>query len=142
MRTGKTNRSILSITQLALCVLLTVGVRTFLRACVHEDGSFGACHGAETAVFAAGAVLSLLSCAAILFDGSGIRLAVLAAAMAAALLAALLPGRIMPLCMMESMRCNSVMKPAVWLLAAAVFVLAAVQMLIQIRQNRKDRVPQ
>ena len=46
---------------LVLGLVVAVGSQTFLGACVHDDGSFGACHWACRAILGEGALLAVLS---------------------------------------------------------------------------------
>jgi UDP-N-acetylmuramyl pentapeptide synthase len=56
-----TKKSIPALIVLLLSLLIAVGSQTFLGACVHEDGSFGACHWAARAVLALGAAQAVLA---------------------------------------------------------------------------------
>ena len=106
------NRGVLQWTALALSVLMAAGVQTVFRACAQkEDGTWMHCHEVQKYLFIIGIILAMLSVlglavkkrtAAILLDFASI---VLAAA------AVLLPGTIMQMCMMDTMRCYTMMQP-------------------------------
>ena len=106
------NRGVLQWTALALSVLMAAGVQTVFRACAQkEDGTWMHCHEVQKYLFIIGIILALLSVlelavkkrtAAILLDFASI---VLAAA------AVLLPGTVMQMCMMDTMRCYTMMQP-------------------------------
>ena len=106
------NRGVLQWTALALSVLMAAGVQTEFRACAQkEDGIWMHCHEVQKYLFIIGIILALLSVlglavkkrtAAILLDFASI---VLAAA------AVLLPGTVMQMCMMDTMRCYTMMQP-------------------------------
>ena len=55
----------------------------------------------------------------------------------AAALNALLPGFLIQTCMMESMRCNSVMKPGIMVASAVVAALALVNIIVSAIRSRK-----
>lgn len=106
------NRGVLQWTALALSVLMAAGVQTVFRACAQkEDGTWMHCHEVQKYLFIIGIILALLSVlglavkkrtAAILLDFASI---VLADA------AVLLPGTVMQMCMMDTMRCYTMMQP-------------------------------
>ena len=106
------NRGVLQWTALALSVLMAAGVQTVFRACAQkEDGTWMHCHEVQKYLFIIGIILALLSVlglavkkrtAAILLDFASI---VLAAA------AVLLPGTVIQMCMMDTMRCYTMMQP-------------------------------
>ena len=106
------NRGVLQWTALALSVFMAAGVQTVFRACAQkEDGTWMHCHEVQKYLFIIGIILALLSVlglavkkrtAAILLDFASI---VLAAA------AVLLPGTVMQMCMMDTMRCYTMMQP-------------------------------
>ena len=106
------NRGVLQWTALALSVLMAAGVQTVFRACAQkEDGTWMHCHEVQKYLFIIGIILAMLSVlglavkkrtAAILLDFASI---VLAAA------AVLLPGTFMQMCMMDTMRCYTMMQP-------------------------------
>ncbi|MBQ9308784.1 MAG: DUF4418 family protein [Clostridia bacterium] len=112
---------------LLLSVFLTVSVRTFFGACVHDDGTFSTCHWAGEAVFGSGIVLSVLALLSCIFPQSGIRAGLALSSLVLSLGTAFIPGNLISLCMMSSMRCQSIMKPAVMVTSVllAVFSLIA-----------------
>lgn len=99
---------------LALSMLAAIGSQTFLGACVHEDGSFGACHWACRAMLGEGALLAALSLMALAFkrERAGLYLAMLPAS----LLGLLTPGTLIALCKMPTMRCRMLTQPAMMIL--------------------------
>ncbi|MBO5639460.1 MAG: DUF4418 family protein [Oscillospiraceae bacterium] len=103
---------------LLLSVVIAVGSVSFLGPCVHEDGSFGACHWAGQAMLGIGLLLAVLSLAALLVKDGRLRAGILFAAAAAAVLGLFVPGTLIRLCGMATMRCRSVMRPAMMLLCA------------------------
>ena len=116
-----TKTKIPAIIILVLSLLLAIGSQTFMGACVHDDGGFGACHWAARALFGIGGLLAVLAILALLVkkERAGLYLAMLPTA----LLGVFTPGTLINLCGMATMRCRALMKPATMILLA--FTLAA-----------------
>ena len=110
---------------LVLSCVIAVGSVSFLGPCVHEDGSFGSCHWAGQAMLGIGLLLAVLSLTALLVKDGRVRAGILFAAAAAAVLGIFVPGTLINLCGMATMRCRAVMRPAMTLLC----VLTAVSSL-------------
>ena len=110
---------------LVLSAVTAAGSVSFLGPCVHEDGSFGACHWAGQAMLGIGLLLAVLSLTALLVKDGRVRAGILFAAAAAAVLGIFVPGTLINLCGMATMRCRAVMRPAMTLLC----VLTAVSSL-------------
>ena len=116
---------------LIIACIGAVGVKTFLGPCVHEDGSFGPCHWAGQAVFGIWLLLlaesllltagSLLSAGASPQGNSGFGTGLFSAMLCTAVLGICMPGGLIRLCSMATMRCLALMRPAMIIL----FVLAA-----------------
>ena len=103
---------------LLLSAVTAAGSVSFLGPCVHEDGSFGACHWAGQAMLGIGLLLAALSLTALLVKDGRLRAGILFAAAAAAVLGVFVPGTLINLCGMATMRCRAVMRPAMTLLCA------------------------
>ena len=99
---------------LVLSLIVAVGSQTFLGACVHEDGSFGACHWACRAILGEGGLLAVLSLMALALkrERAGLYLAMIPAS----LLGLLTPGTLIALCKMPAMRCRMLTQPAMMIL--------------------------
>lgn len=103
---------------LLLSAVTAAGSVSFLGPCVHEDGSFSACHWAGQAMLGIGLLLAALSLTALLVKDGRLRAGILFAAAAAAVLGIFVPGTLINLCGMATMRCRAVMRPAMTLLCA------------------------
>ena len=103
---------------LVLSCVIAVGSVSFLGPCVHEDRSFGSCHWAGQAMLGIGLLLAVLNLAALLVKDGRLRAGLLFAAAAAAVLGLFVPGTLIRLCGMATMRCRAVMRPAMMLLCA------------------------
>lgn len=129
---------ILNIIQLAVSLFLMIGVRTVFHACVHEDGSFGSCHYAEMAVFAAAIALSAQSLILLTAQGRRCQIPLSGAICTLAVITALIPNVFISLCMMPAMRCLAVMRPCVICCSAAVAVIAIINMIVNIKGRKAD----
>ena len=120
--------SIPAIILLALSMLAAIGSQTFLGACVHDDGSFGACHWACRAMLGEGALLAVLSLMALAFkrERAGLYLAMLPAS----LLGLLTPGTLIALCKMPAMRCRMLTQPAMMILFGVMLPVSLVGWLL------------
>ncbi len=113
---------------LSLSVVAAVGSQTFLGACVHDDGSFGACHWACRAMLGEGALLAVLSLMVLTMarERAGLYLAMLPAS----LLGLLTPGALIALCKMPTMRCRMLTQPAMMILFGMALVASLVGWLL------------
>ena len=115
----------------ALSLLLVVGVLSFAGPCVHDDGTTGVCASAGNALAVEGAVM--LACCVV---GSLMRkkpVLVMACCIVSAVVGVVgffTPGTILPLCMMETMRCWTLMAPFAKACCALVAVLCLVQCIV------------
>ena len=109
---------------LVLALVIAVGSQTFLGACVHEDGSFGACHWAARAILGEGALLAVLAALAMALkkERAGLYLAMAPAS----LLGMLTPGTLIAICGMDTMRCRMLMLPAMLILFGIALLAALV----------------
>ena len=121
---------------LALALIMFVGLVTFLQPCgPKDDGSWMSCHWAGQALLGvAGAMLALA--AVRLFVRSGVKLGLDIGSAVLAGLAMLLPGHLIGLCMMDTMRCHAVMTPGVTVLSILSVAAAAADIFLQ---GKKDK---
>ena len=119
---------------LALSLVAAFGSQTFLGACVHEDGSFGACHWACRALLGEGALMAVISLMALALkrERAGLYLAMLPAS----LLGLLTPGTLIALCKMPTMRCRMLTQPAMTILFSAMLITSLVGALLSRRGEK------
>ena len=123
---------------LVIAALLAIGVITFAGPCVHEDGSTAACQGAANAILVAGIAGCIAALASLLArnaKASGVW-ALVAACCGA--FAAAAPGTLLGLCMMQTMRCWTVMRPFALVCGTALFlcaVIAAIRSFAPVRRR-------
>jgi len=128
-------RSIIpAIVVLIFAMIAAIGSQTFLGACVHDDGSFGACHWACRALLGEGILLAVLALAAFALkcERPGLYLAMLPAS----LLGMLTPGTLIAICKALTMRCRMVTRPAMMILFALALVAALIGWLLSRREAR------
>ena len=118
-------KKVLNLILTVCCAVLAAGVKILFHACApKEDGSWMHCHTAENTVFVIALVLTALSICMLLLKqrkAAGV-LALLTAVGGAA--AACVPGTLVKMCMMDTMRCHAVMKPIVVLLGLCIALLS------------------
>ncbi len=117
-----------------LALVVAVGSQTFLGACVHEDGSFGACHWASRALLGVGGLLAALALAALVVPSA--RLGLYIAMALTCVLGILTPGTLIALCQMATMRCRALMQPATTILFALSLAASAVGAWLSCREAR------
>lgn len=120
----------------ALALILFAGLLTFLKPCgPKDDGSWMTCHWAGQALRGvAGAMLALAVVR--LFVPGGVKLGLDIGMAALAVLSLCVPGHLIGLCMMDTMRCHAVMTPGVTVLSILVIAAAAADMILQ---RKKDK---
>ena len=107
-----------------LAMIAAAGVKSFAGPCVHEDGSFGSCHWAGQALFGLSIVIAAESVIALWRKNTALRRGLYLAMMLTAVLGILMPGTLISLCAMDSMRCRLIMRPAMLVLYALMLVSA------------------
>ena len=133
------NRStvVLDAATLLLSASFAVGMKTFLAACgPHEDGAWMSCHWAEAALFALAVVLTVQAAIRLALRAPGAKRGAALAMLPVALAAAIVPGGLIPLCMMRTMRCQMVMKPGATVFAVLIAALCAVEALLLRKSER------
>ena len=99
---------------LIISLVITIGSQTFLSPCIHEDGSFGSCHWAGRALCGVGIVLCFIAVFSLWKENA--RFGGYLSAIPTCVLGILMPGKIIDLCHMSTMRCRMVMQPAMIIL--------------------------
>ena len=132
--------SIVSVAAMVLALVLAIGVMTVFSACgMKEDGTWMHCHDVQIAIAVCGAVITVTLAAATFLKGKGVKMALYAVAIIGCLVVLALPS-VMPMCMVDTMRCHAVMAPAARIVAALVGVLSIVS-LVQAANADKKNLP-
>ena len=126
----KKGSAIPAIVTMMLAILAITGIRTFAGPCVHGDGTFTSCYWAGRAVCGLSVVIAAESLLVLWRKDTGLRRGLYLAEMLTAVLGILMPGTLISLCSMESMRCRMIMFPAMVVLFSLMLVSAAVGVLL------------
>lgn len=119
-------------------LLLTIGVLTVFSACgMKDDGTWMHCHAARNAVALCGAVITVLLALAAFMQNQIAKVVLNAAALVGAVVAFLIPGNIMPMCMMTTMRCYSVMQPFVRIMTVIIAAASAAGIFRAVRTGER-----
>ena len=118
---------------LTLSVLIVIGSQSFLKPCVHEDGSFGPCHWAGQALLGLGCALGVMAALALAVRRAGFGLFL--GALPVCVLGILTPGTLIDLCHMSTMRCRMVMQPAMIIMFAAALLCALTGAVLSARKS-------
>ena len=84
---------------------------TFAGPCVHDDGTLAVCHDSFRAVLVAGVIASVLSLASLFVPNRKASGVIALAAACCGAFAAAAPGTLFGMCMMQTMRCWTIMRP-------------------------------
>ena len=114
------------IAELITALILTAGSLTVFGACEAEEGHFMNCHLAQNAVALAGAVLTALSLLRTVLSNGDIRTGLSLGVFALSVSAIFIPKTLINLCMMETMRCHTIFRPAVIITASALAVISGI----------------
>lgn len=126
---------------LALCAVLLIGTLTFLTPCgPKEDGSWMTCHWAGQMSVALAAVLFTMAVMHAAVPMGGAKLGIDLAVLPAAVLASQVPGHVIGLCMMETMRCRAVMRPGVAVLSVLIAAAAAWDLVLRLKAGKTHEV--
>lgn len=127
--------SVCALLVLLLAVLIAVGSVSFLGPCVHEDGSVGICHWAGRALLGVGLLLAAESLFALLCSNRVARQGVFVPMLLTACLGFLIPGTLIDLCHMASMRCRALMQPAMIILFSIAALLSLIGFVMEKRKT-------
>ena len=138
MNEKKKSRTIVDLLVLIAGIVMTAGAATFLKPCgPQEDGSWMVCHWAGQAVLGVSVLICVLSLLCLILPDAKVKIGLSLSIIGAAALNALLPGYLIGTCMMESMRCNAVMKPGVMIISAVIAALALINIIVSAARSRK-----
>jgi len=106
------SQPVVGVILLVLSLLLIVGVLSFAGPCgVHDDGSVSSCFWAGRALLGIGVVITVLSLVRVFERDEGERRGLSLAVACLGVLVVCVPGALIDLCMMQTMRCHTVMRP-------------------------------
>lgn len=112
-------KRLLSLIPAVLGLILMAGAMTVFTACgPREDGTWMNCHNAQTAAAACGALLAALFAAAAFLENRAAVITCYTSALVLSIVTFLIPGILVHTCALGIMRCNSVLKPFVRIIAS------------------------
>ena len=132
MADKKFNIGVSDIVLAAVSVIFIAGIFSFLGACGPKaDGSWMMCHWAGQIEKGLSIVLAVISLARLFVKNSKVKLGLSLSIIPVAVFAALVPAHIIHLCMMKTMRCHTIMHPAVVVISVVLIVAAVIDSIIQ-----------
>ncbi|BEU88822.1 hypothetical protein TAMA11512_22860 [Selenomonas sp. TAMA-11512] len=132
MKQGKRNFGATDVLLLVLNAAFFIGIQSVFMPCeARPDGTWMHCHWAGQALTGVAAVLAVTALLHLVISRPQVKQGLSLAMIPLSVLAILLPGHLIELCMMETMRCHTVMKPAVTAISLLNILLAAVDVYIQ-----------
>ena len=130
--------STVSLVTTVLGLMLGIGVMTMFAACgPKEDGTWMHCHDVQIALAACSAVITFALALATFLEGRGAKIALYVVAIVGCIVAIALPS-IMPMCMMDTMRCHAVMAPFARIAAAIVGVMSIISLVQAVNADKKN----
>ena len=129
-------RTIRSWIPVILSLLLAAGTLTVFRACgPKEDGTWMHCHTAQNDIVIAAAILFVVFLAAALIKNITISVILHAAGIVISIVTMLIPGTLVSMCMMDSMRCYAVMQPFARVLSGLILITALINLFFLFRKK-------
>ena len=122
-------------------LILAIGVMSVFSACKEpmDDGMWMSCHYAQMYVFADAVVIVILSLIGVFVNNYKVRICCDFIEMALTVLAALIPGVLVGLCMMDTMRCRALFRPFTIVVSAILLVTIIVKTVFDFkRQNVQE----
>ena len=111
-----------------LSFLLCIGTATIFQPCeAKEDGTWMHCHDVQTAVIAGSLFLTAVLIGSGIIQSKKYAITTYFAAAICSGVIFFLPGIIMPMCMMHTMRCYAVMQPFVRIMSVLVCIFSLLE---------------
>ena len=144
----KEKKSIIGVMDVLLLVLtlaFLIGIKTLFHPCgPKDDGSWMTCHWAGQSIFGIAIALFVMAIfhflSGIIFKKPIVKAGIALSMIPISLIAIFTPGNLIGLCMMEDMRCHSVMRPAVIVFGITIAAASIIDIFIQrSSQNYEDK---
>lgn len=130
------NRPVRSWIPVILSLLLIIVVMTVFGACgPKEDGSWMHCHTAQIDTAIAAAILLVIFLAAAMIKNKMIFIILHVVGIVISIAAMLIPGTLVSMCMMDTMRCYAVMQPFVRIMCVLLILSALINLILQVRKK-------
>ncbi len=129
--------SVWSFVSFILSLLLTIGSTTVFAACgLKDDGTWMRCHSAQTMITALSAVLTAVILLQTFLPHKALKVLLNIVSIIGCIVIFLIPGTLMPMCMMHTMRCYTVMQPFVRIIVVLIAALTLISTTQEIRKKR------
>ena len=130
-------KTLLKLIPSGLSLLLALGACTVFAACgVKKDGSWMRCHSAQTTVMICAAVLSAFLLLPAFIRERALRIVLNGIGIAGSIAVFLIPGKLMPMCVMRTMRCYTLFQPFVRIMTVLIACCCIVQIIQAIRERK------
>ena len=130
-------KTLFNLIPVGLTLLLTLGSCTVFAACgIKEDGSWMRCHSAQTTVMICAAVLSAFLLLPAFIRERALRIVLNGIGIAGSIAVFLIPGKLMPMCVMRTMRCYTLFQPFVRIMTVLIACCCIVQIIQAIRERK------
>lgn len=137
MAEDKKKIGVLDLVLAAVPLVALIAVRTFAGPCVHDDGTAAMCVPAGDGIMWVSMAAVIVAILRLFVPGKAARIALAVVVAAFGLVIVLMPGTIMPLCMMETMHCQAVMKPTAMVLGVLTVIVGIACIVISARAGKK-----
>lgn len=108
---------------------MAIGIITVFAACDATDEGWMSCHYAQMNVFYIGIVIAVLALVGAFINKELIRVVCAVANIVLAVVAAVMPGIIVGLCMMDTMRCHMLMRPFAIIMSVIIIIFEVVSLI-------------
>ena len=130
--------SVISLVAAVAGLVLVIGVMTVFAACgPKEDGTWMHCHDTQMAIAACGVMITVALALATFLKGKGAKIVLYVVAIVLCVVVLALPS-VMPMCMMDTMRCHAVMAPFARVVAALAGILSIVSLVQAVNADKKN----
>ena len=118
---------------------LSAGTQFVFHACgMHDDGSYGRCHYAQLVVACLGLLIAAGALCSILWRTREVMCTVSVVTACTAVLTLLIPGPVIPLCMMKTMHCLTMMKPFTTVMGSVVLLISIAGFALAFPRRKED----
>ena len=132
MKEKKGTIAVCDVLLLVLSAVFLAGSRSAFLPCeAQEDGSWMSCHWAGQMVSGLAAVMVVIAILHFFMADGKVKAGLSLALIPVAVLTILTPGVLIHLCMMDTMRCHAVMRPAATVFSVLIILVAVIDLLLQ-----------
>lgn len=122
-----------------LSALLVLGVLTVFSACgMKDDGAWMKCHGAQTTVARLGGGMTVFFLLTAVLRNKALKTTLFGLGIVGSVVVFLIPETILPMCMMRTMRCYTVMQPFVRIMAVLIVASGVVSGMQALRRKSQE----